>query len=798
MDEFGLGHTEMGLPANTLLLNRYKIHNLLGAGGMGRVYLAEDQKLGIPVAIKVLRDILTQDPASVKRLITEAKTSILLAYPNIVRLHNFEDGETTKFLVMEYVEGETLDEKIARQGKLSEGETRSIAIEICKGLEHAHQKKVIHRDMKPGNVLLGKDGSVKISDFGLARLCHDSIARLTSQLSAGTLQYMSPEQLDGEISELSDQYSVGVMLYEMLSGSPPFVTGDLLGQIRRKIPKPLEGVSPGMNRLVLKCLEKNKENRFPSVRELREELDGTVGQRDAQLKEAEQHLELLQASAENALNGAKYAEAIALWEQALALKPGDPTLAASLQRARELLNNAPKVKPPAEDQRFNPDLQRLEPLRAKAKEAFNAGRYGDAISMLQEALTLSPGDAGLNAAISEARRQADRVTGNSAVRGTQHEVGGQEESEGTLPHHGATGKPNQPKRRQLIWIGIPLLVVSGLALIYWLKPAETSIQRFQVSRQEIVAGETVTLSWNVEGSARIEITPGLGAVAKSGEQTLSPKVATMYTLRATDPAGKVYQATSRVEVRPKPLTTSIQRLQLSRQEIVAGEKVTLSWNVEGPAKVEIMPGLGAVAKAGEQTLTPSEDTMYTLRATDSAGKVYEARSRVAVRPKPESFVVHHFSVEPQEIRAGQTATLTWQTSGATAVEIQPGIGSVGPSGSRQIAPPPGKTVYTIVARGNPPEKSELRQVQISVGRGGGTIIWEGNIRGSEMVDIDINKASSGQLTGGLPGAPCIIQSVEPQNVRVLIRPSPENRYLKLRLLVIGNGHTRVVVTWAFQ
>jgi ethanolamine utilization microcompartment shell protein EutS len=330
------------------------------------------------------------------------------------------------------------------------------------------------------------------------------------------------------------------------------------------------------------------------------------------------------------------------------------------------------------------------------------------------------------------------------------------------------------------------------------KPLTTSIQRLQLSRQEIVAGEKVTLSWNVEGPAQVEITPGLGAVAKSGEQTLTPSEDTVYTLRASDSAGKVYEATSRVTVVPKQSPPLIQRFQFSRQEIVAGEKVTLSWNVEGPAKVEIMPGLGAVAKAGEQTLTPSEDTMYTLRATDSAGKVYEARSRVAVRPKPESFVVHHFSVEPQEIRAGQTATLTWQTSGATAVEIQPGIGSVGPSGSRQIAPPPGKTVYTIVARGNPPEKSELRQVQISVGRGGGTIIWEGNIRGSEMVDIDINKASSGQLTGGLPGAPCIIQSVEPQNVRVLIRPSPENRYLKLRLLVIGNGHTRVVVTWAFQ
>ncbi|MGA2263140.1 MAG: serine/threonine-protein kinase, partial [Acidobacteriota bacterium] len=293
------------MPANAVLLDRYKILKLLGAGGMGRVYLAEDQKLGMPVAIKVLRDILTQDPVSVKRLITEAKTSILLAHPNILRLHNFEDGETAKFLVMEFVDGESLADKIAREGKVSENETRMIAIEVCKGLEHAHSKKVIHRDMKPGNVMLGKDGSVKIADFGLARLCHDSIARMTSQLSTGTLQYMSPEQLDGEIGESSDLYALGVTLYEMLSGDPPFVTGEITAQIRNKIPKPIEGISPELDRIVLKCLEKKKENRFVSVCELREELDGTAALRKHQT-ETQQHLEALIADGKKDFDQGKY------------------------------------------------------------------------------------------------------------------------------------------------------------------------------------------------------------------------------------------------------------------------------------------------------------------------------------------------------------------------------------------------------------------------------------------------------------------------------------------------------------
>jgi serine/threonine protein kinase len=374
--------TEMGLPVNAVLLDRYKILKLLGAGGMGRVYLAEDQKLSMPVAIKVLRDILTQDPVSVKRLITEAKTSILLAHPNILRLHNFEDGETAKFLVMEYVEGESLADKIAREGKLSEEETRSIAIEVCKGLEHAHLKKVIHRDMKPGNVMLGKDGSVKIADFGLARLCHDSIARMTSQLSTGTLQYMSPEQLDGEIGESSDLYALGITLYEMLAGDPPFVTGEITAQIRNKVPKPIEGVSPELNDIVLKCLEKKKENRFASIRELREELDGTAALRKQTSRPGEQ---------------AGSAEAESSTHDLIFTKPTPESKQAAV---REASARTPQ----------------LAVLKSKGTEAYNAGRYGEAIAAWQEAQALNPGDADLHESLATARKQADLVVKEAESR----------------------------------------------------------------------------------------------------------------------------------------------------------------------------------------------------------------------------------------------------------------------------------------------------------------------------------------------------------------------------------------------
>ena len=184
-----------------------------------------------------------------------------------------------------------------------------------------------------------------------------------------------------------------------------------------------------------------------------------------------------------------------------------------------------------------------------------------------------------------------------------------------------------------------LAIVPALAMIYWLSTRmpveEVIVRRFQVSRQEIVAGEAVTLSWNVEGPAKVAITPGIGPVANGGEQVIRPTQETVYTLHATDPAGKVYQATSRITVLLKPVETSILRFQSTRQEIVVGDEVTLTWSVSGPTTtVEIAPDVGKVANEGQKRLTPAADTVYKLYATDLTGRVHEATSRIVVRPRP--------------------------------------------------------------------------------------------------------------------------------------------------------------------
>jgi len=272
------------LTTGTVLLNRYLVKRLLGQGGMGQVYLAHDQTLrNLPVAIKTMSVLLQQDPQAVERLKDEALAAMQLAHPHIVRVNQFEDGATLKFLVMEYVEGETLAQRLAREKHLAEDEARRIGMALCDALEHAHGKGVLHRDVKPANVLIGADGTVKLADFGIARVARDSVSRLTGEWTSGTLIYMAPETVDGERpTPAADLYGLGAVLYELASGEPPFHLGDVAGQIRSKPPAPLTGVSEELNAIVLRLLAKRPNERFADAATLRAELDGSAARARAE------------------------------------------------------------------------------------------------------------------------------------------------------------------------------------------------------------------------------------------------------------------------------------------------------------------------------------------------------------------------------------------------------------------------------------------------------------------------------------------------------------------------------------
>ncbi len=265
-------------------LGRYEILGLLGAGGMGVVYRARDPHLGREVAIKVLPEFLGESKTRLERFEQEARSASMLNHPNILSVFDVGAHEGAPFLVCELLEGETLALHLAK-GAVPAKKAIRYATEVARGLAAAHEKGVVHRDLKPGNLFVTSEGGVKILDFGLAKLVESpalrdssdapTAARLTeSGVILGTAGYMSPEQVRGEkLDARSDLFSLGVVLQEMLAGSPPFhrpTAAETMSAILNEEPPELdpERVSPALARIVEHALEKRPENRFQTSRDL--------------------------------------------------------------------------------------------------------------------------------------------------------------------------------------------------------------------------------------------------------------------------------------------------------------------------------------------------------------------------------------------------------------------------------------------------------------------------------------------------------------------------------------------------
>jgi tol-pal system protein YbgF len=251
--------------------NRYEIRREIGRGGMGIVYLAFDRIMEREVAIKVIPQELCMDPRAVAELKRETGIAIDLTHANIVRLHTLDTWEGQAYVVMEYVGGGTLAHVLAK-GVLSVEGALPILRQLAAALDYSHSaaSAVIHRDLKPLNILLAEDGAtIKVADFGLARVLRDSASRISGHDSAGTLAYMAPEQIRGKgIGRETDIYAFAAIVYEMLSGRPPFYTGDLRWQILHEEVEPIEGVPAHVNAALQRGLAKNREKRPGTAGEL--------------------------------------------------------------------------------------------------------------------------------------------------------------------------------------------------------------------------------------------------------------------------------------------------------------------------------------------------------------------------------------------------------------------------------------------------------------------------------------------------------------------------------------------------
>ena len=264
----------------TPLSGRYELEEIIGTGGMSVVYRAWDLKYDREVAVKVLRSELVEDEDFVRRFNMEAQAASQMMHPNIVSMLDVGRDEETRYIVMEYVRGMTLKDLIRHQGKLKISRAVQIALKILAAIDHAHKNKIVHRDIKPQNILMDREGNVKVADFGIARTVNSASGTKAGGNVMGSVHYFSPEQANGLVAdEKSDLYSVGVVLYEMVTGEVPF-DGETAVSVALKhinetprLPSELnEEVSKGLEEVILKALTKDVSKRYQSAVEFATDL----------------------------------------------------------------------------------------------------------------------------------------------------------------------------------------------------------------------------------------------------------------------------------------------------------------------------------------------------------------------------------------------------------------------------------------------------------------------------------------------------------------------------------------------
>ncbi len=376
-------------------IGKYEVLDVLGRGGMGVVYKATDPAIGRLVAIKMITSGYAEDPAFLRRFYREAQSTGKLQHQNIVIVHELGDQDGTPFLVMEFLEGESLQSIISSQAAMPLLEKLDIIIQTCNGLHYAHQRNIVHRDIKPGNLMVLKDGVVKIVDFGIARVETENVT-MPGQVM-GSIQYMSPEQINGiSVDCRTDIFSTGVVLYQLLTYNLPFQgkdTGSTLLKIINEPPPPLQNYldvyPPDLEAVVHRALAKSREQRYPTAEDFAFDLSQVQEQLKREL--ISEYLKVAEdLIARSELSRAK--------EQVFQILRIDR----QNRRANEMLRAV---------QRLIQTQQRSEQarqLKAQAQEAIEDKELDRAIAYLDEAITLTPEDTELQQLRDQTRESKER------------------------------------------------------------------------------------------------------------------------------------------------------------------------------------------------------------------------------------------------------------------------------------------------------------------------------------------------------------------------------------------------------
>ena len=259
---------------------RYEIHELIGVGGMANVYRCTDTVDDREVAIKILKDEYLNNEEFIRRFKNESKAIAMLSHPNIVKVYDVSFGDMIQYIVMEYIDGITLKEYIDQQGIIEWKDALHLTTQVLKALQHAHECGIVHRDIKPQNIMLLQDGTIKVTDFGIARFS-DKATRTMTEQAIGSVHYIAPEQARGDVTDgKTDIYSVGVMLYEMLTGKLPFESDSAVSvalmQLQSTPKRPREinpGIPIGLEQITLKAMQKQPSDRYASAAEMLSDIE---------------------------------------------------------------------------------------------------------------------------------------------------------------------------------------------------------------------------------------------------------------------------------------------------------------------------------------------------------------------------------------------------------------------------------------------------------------------------------------------------------------------------------------------
>ena len=379
------------VPPKVNKIGKYEVLEVIGHGGMGQVYKAVDPTIGRMVAIKKVTSVFSDDPLLLKRFYREAHSTGALQHPNIVTVYDLGDQDGIPYLVMEYLEGDSLEKIIKEQKPFTLTEKLNIMIQACEGLGYAHQRQVIHRDVKPGNVVVLKDGVVKIVDFGIAQLGNERFTR-TGQV-IGSLYYMSPEQIQGlDVDARSDIYSTGVLLFEFVAGVLPFQGKDPTSTLAKILQEPppllsnfVQPCPPELDTIIQRALAKDRNDRFTAMEDFIFELQSV------QEKLSRDVIAKCLRVAEVSIETRDWTKAREQLRQVLKYDKQH-------RRANEMLR---EVQSQIQKQQIT---EQVGLLRSQAEEALAARRWDDALTLLDQAVRLD----GTNSQLIEFRNSVRR------------------------------------------------------------------------------------------------------------------------------------------------------------------------------------------------------------------------------------------------------------------------------------------------------------------------------------------------------------------------------------------------------